>query len=177
MSTDSAKPIRVLIADDHCRFRQALRRIFEATEDLEVVGESENGDIAVTMAGRLKPDVIIMDARMPVMDGIEATSHIVMANPCTRVVVLTLAETRSDDLYEAVRAGARSFLLKETDANVIVETVRSVHRGEAVLTPLSLDRLFDSIYARSAGPTPRLTISETGKIGAHVQNKGERPCL
>lgn len=176
MSTDSARPIRVLIADDHCQFRQALRRIFEATEDFEVVGESENGDIAVTMAGKLKPDVIVMDARMPVMDGIAATSHIVMANPFTRVVVLTLAEAE-DDLYEAVRAGARSFLLKETDANVIVETVRSVHRGEAVLTPLLLDRLFDSIYARSAGPTPRLTISETGKIGAHVQNKGETPCL
>ncbi len=81
MSTDSAKPIRVLIADDHCRFRQSLRLVCEATEDLEVVGESENGDIAVSMAGKLKPDVIIMDARMPVMDGIMATSRIASGQP------------------------------------------------------------------------------------------------
>lgn len=175
MSTDSAKPIRVLIADDHCQFRQALRRICEATEDLEVVGESENGDIAVSMAGTLKPDVIIMDVRMPVMDGIRATSRIVSADPTIRVVILTLAEIE-EDLYEAVEAGARSYLLKETDAHLIVETVRSVYRGQVVLDPLLLATLFDSIYARSAGPTPRLTISETGKIGAHVNNKGERPC-
>ena len=167
MLTDSAKPIRVLIADDHCQFRQALRRICDATEDLEVVGESENGDIAVTMAGTLKPDVIIMDVRMPVMDGIRATSQIIRANPVTRVVIVTLSEME-DDLYEAVRAGARSYLLKETDAHIIVDAVRSVHRGEVVLTPQLLARLFDSIYARSAGPTPRLTISETGKIGAYV---------
>ena len=176
MFTDSAKPIRVLIADDHCRFRQSLRLVCEATEDLEVVGESENGDLAVSMAGKLKPDVIIMDARMPVMDGIMATSRIVRANPVIRVVILTVEDV-NDDLYEAIRAGARSFLLKETDAHLIVEAVRSVHRGEAVLTPPLLAKLFDSIHARSAGPTPRLTISETGEIGANVNDKGERLCL
>jgi DNA-binding NarL/FixJ family response regulator len=153
MSTASAKPIRVLIADDHCFFRQTLRKIFDAAADLEVVGESENGDMAVTMAGTLKPDVIIMDARMPVMDGIVATGRIVTANPVARVVILTLAEME-DDLYEAVQAGARSYLLKESDAHVIVETVRSVHRGEVVLTPLLLGKLFDSICAQSVGPTP-----------------------
>jgi DNA-binding NarL/FixJ family response regulator len=153
MPTASAKPIRVLIADDHCFFRQTLRKIFDAAEDLEVVGESENGSMAVTMAGTLKPDVIIMDARMPIMDGIVATGRIVTANPVTRVVILTLAEME-DDLYEAVQAGARSYLLKESDAHVIVEAVRSVHRGEVVLTPLLLGKLFDSICAQSVGPTP-----------------------
>ena len=163
MPTASAKPIRVLIADDHCFFRQTLRKIVDAAEDLEVVGESEDGSMAVTMAGTLQPDVIIMDARMPVMDGIVATRRIVTANPVARVVILTLAEME-DDLYEAVQAGARSYLLKESDAHAIVETVRSVHRGEVVLTPLLLGKLFDSICAQSVGPTPGCSLANQADL-------------
>ena len=157
MSTVSAKTIRVLIVDDHRQFRKTLRRICEISADLEVVGESEDGAVAVTMAGKLKPDVIIMDVRMPVMDGIAATSRIVTANPVTRVLILTLAEMEDGLLFQAVQAGARGYLLKQVDAQTIVEAVRSVHRGDAVLNPLLLANLFDSIHAQSAGPAPRLT--------------------
>ena len=150
MQTVSNKKIRVLIADNHKYFRQTLRLICEAADDLTVVGESENGDRAVDMARRLRPDVILMDVRMPVMNGIRATSHIVTESPVTRVVILTMAEVE-DDLFMAIRAGARSYLLKEADAHMIIATIRSVHRGEVVLSPPMLVRLFDSIYTRSAG--------------------------
>ena len=153
MSTVSAQTIRVLIVDDHRQFRKTLRRICEISADLEVVGESEDGAVAVTMAGKLKPDVIIMDIRMPILDGFMATNQIVTANPFTRVVILTLAELEND-IYQAVQAGARCYLLKESDACEIVDAVRSVYRGEVVLSPQLLAKLFDSIAARSAGPAP-----------------------
>ena len=153
MPSIAQRPIRVLIADNHHRYRQTLRRICETTDDLRVVGESEDGDRAVAMAHELRPDVIIMDVHMPIMDGIMATDQIVKSNPFTRVMILTLAEMEND-IYEEVRAGARSYLLKETDAGDIVNAVRSVYRGEAVLSPRLLAKLFDSISARSAGPAP-----------------------
>ena len=149
----SQQPIRLLIADNHLDYRQTLRRICETIDDIEVVGESEDGGKVVAMADELQPDVIIMDIRMPILDGFMATNQIVTANPFTRVVILTLAELEND-IYQAVQAGARCYLLKESDACEIVDAVRSVYRGEVVLSPQLLAKLFDSIAARSAGPAP-----------------------
>ena len=153
MPSISQRPIRVLIADDHLDYRQTLRRICETIDDIEVIGESDDGGKVVAMADELQPDVIIMDIRMPILDGFMATNQIVAANPFARVMILTLAELEND-IYKAVQAGARSYMLKESDACEIVDAVRSVYRGEVVLPPSVLAKLFDSIAARSAGPAP-----------------------
>jgi len=135
-------PIRVLIADDHRLFRQGLRQICEVLGRFEVVGEAENGQEAVEMARRLKPDIVLMDIQMPVLDGVEATRLITADNPAVRVLVLTMY--RQDRyVFEAIKAGARGYLLKDIDEQEFVDAVRAVHRGEALIDPGLAARLLD----------------------------------
>jgi DNA-binding NarL/FixJ family response regulator len=127
-------PIRVLIADDHRLFRQGLRQICETVGHLEVVGEAENGEEAVELARRLNPDVVLMDIRMPVRDGVEATRLITESVPSARIIILTMY--RQDQyVFEAIKAGARGYLLKDIDEQELVDAVRAVHRGEALIDP------------------------------------------
>jgi DNA-binding NarL/FixJ family response regulator len=125
---------RVLLADDQALVRVGLRKILDAEEDMTVVGEAEDGDDAVTLAIQEGPEVVLMDIRMPVLDGIEATRRIVRARPGARVVILTTFGLDSY-VYDALRVGASGFLLKDAPPEEIVAAVRIVARGEALLAP------------------------------------------
>lgn len=124
--------IQVLIADDHQLFRRGLRMVCEDDGGFEVVGEATDGREAVSMARRFRPDVILMDVHMPVMDGVQATRHIIDENPEARVIVLTVYR-RDEYVFEAVKAGARGYLLKDVQEEQLIEAVRAIHRGEALI--------------------------------------------
>jgi DNA-binding NarL/FixJ family response regulator len=124
----------VLIADDQALVRVGLRKILENEPGTAVVGEATDGENAVTAAGRLRPDVVLMDIRMPVLDGIEATRRIVRAQPDTRVLILTTFGLDTY-VYDALRAGASGFMLKDAPPEEITAAVRIVATGEALLAP------------------------------------------
>jgi DNA-binding NarL/FixJ family response regulator len=124
----------VLIADDQALVRVGLRKILENEPETTVVGEAVDGEDAVTAAGRLRPDVVLMDIRMPVLDGIEATRRIVRAQPDTRVLILTTFGLDTY-VYDALRAGASGFMLKDAPPEEITAAVRIVATGEALLAP------------------------------------------
>jgi len=154
-------PVRVLIADDHRLFRQGLRQICEAVGRLEVVGEAENGEEAVELTRRLKPDVVLMDIRMPVIDGVEATRRITESVPSARIIILTMY--RQDQyVFEAIKAGARGYLLKDIDEQELVDAVRAVHRGEALIDPGLATRLLEEFrrLSQSAAGAEDLTPGE-----------------
>jgi DNA-binding NarL/FixJ family response regulator len=124
----------VLIADDQALVRVGLRKILEAEQETTVVGEASDGEEALTEARRLRPDVVLMDIRMPVLDGIEATRRIVNAQPGTRVLILTTFGLDTY-VYDALRAGASGFMLKDAPPEEIAAAVCIVARGEALLAP------------------------------------------
>ena len=139
--------IRVLIADDQALVRTGFRVILDAEPDFEVVGESPDGRAAIEDAARLRPDVVLMDIRMPNLDGIEATRRIVAAgNPGPRILILTTFDL-DEYVYEALRAGAGGFLLKDAGVEELLHAVRVVAAGDALLSP-SITRRLIADYAR-----------------------------
>ena len=134
--------IRVLIADDHRIVRQGLRHVCELADGLTVVGEAENGREAIKLAQQLHPDVILMDINMPLLDGVQATSLIVEAEPSARVIILTMY--RQDRyVFEAIKAGARGYLLKDIDEQDLIAAIRAVHQGDALINPSLAVKLLD----------------------------------
>jgi DNA-binding NarL/FixJ family response regulator len=140
----------VLIADDQALMRAGFRMILEAEPDLEVVGEATNGHEAVTEAGRLRPDVVLMDVRMPEMDGIEATRRLLDGNDDTKVVMLTTFDM-DEYVYEALRAGASGFLVKDVPPEQLIAGIRSVASGDALLAPTITRRLIQEFVRRPPG--------------------------
>ena len=135
--------IRVLIADDHALMRDGLRAMLSAQPDMEVVGEAENGAVAVDDALRVHPDVVVMDIRMPRLDGIEATRRLAaQGERAPRVLVLTTFDL-DEYVFEALRAGAGGFMLKDAPPGQLAEAVRTVARGEALLAPAVTKRLIE----------------------------------
>jgi DNA-binding NarL/FixJ family response regulator len=134
--------IRVLLCDDQVLVRKGFRLILEGREDLEVVGEAEDGAQAIELARRRRPDVILMDVRMPRLDGVEATRRLVEAGSAARVLILTTFDL-DEYVYEALRAGASGFLLKDVEPSQLVDAIRVVARGEALLAPTVTRRLLD----------------------------------
>lgn len=126
--------IRVLIADDHRIVRQGLRHVCTVEGGFTVVGEAEDGQEAVRLAGQLQPDVILMDINMPGLDGVQATHLIVEADPSARVIILTMYQ-QDRYVFEAIKAGARGYLLKDIDEQDLIAAIGSVHRGEALINP------------------------------------------
>ena len=126
--------IRILIADDQALFREGLRTLLGAHADLEVVAEAANGEEAVLMAGSYRPDVVLIDLRMPVLDGVAATRRLAAARAGCRVIALT---TFDDDetVFDALRAGAVGYLLKDVGSERLVEAIRATARGESFLQP------------------------------------------
>ncbi|MET8047104.1 response regulator transcription factor [Streptosporangium sp. NPDC005286] len=138
--------LRVMIVDDHPVVREGLRGMLEADPGISVAGEAGSGDEAVVRAGELRPDVILMDLRMPGGDGVSATSRILTERPQSRVIVLTTYETDAD-IVRAVEAGAAGYLLKDTSRADLLAAIRSAARGETVLSPSVATRLVTRMRA------------------------------
>jgi DNA-binding NarL/FixJ family response regulator len=151
----------VLIADDQALMRAGFRMILEAEPDLEVVGEATTGHEAVAEAGRLRPDVVLMDVRMPEMDGIEATRRLLDGNGDTKVVMLTTFDM-DEYVYEALRAGASGFLVKDVPPEQLIAGIRSVASGDALLAPTVTQRLIQEFVRRPPDgirtPSPQLSL-------------------
>ncbi len=168
--------IRVLVADDHPAYRRGLALMLTEVDDLEVVGSADTGAVAVEMAGILAPDVVLMDLRMPDLDGIEATRRIkrLAAGPVPAVVVLTMFDD-DESVFTAMRAGARGYLLKGADQDEIVRAIRAVAAGEAIFGPEVAARVVDH-FAAGAGSTtaafPALTEREREVLAMIAAGKG-----
>ena len=144
--------ISVLLVDDHSLIRMGFRLVLEAEADIEVVGEAADGTAAVSMCSALRPDVVLMDVRMPGRDGIEATRDIAAAGLPSRVLILTTFDL-DDYVYAGLRAGASGFLLKDTQPADLVAAIRTVAAGDAVLAPAATTRLVRQ-FAASPPPGP-----------------------
>jgi DNA-binding NarL/FixJ family response regulator len=152
---------RVLIVDDQALVRTGFRMILDAEPDIEVVGEAENGSEAIAQARSLEPDVVLMDIRMPEMDGIEATRQVVAATGCRTPRVLMLTTFDLDEyVYEALRAGASGFLLKDVPAEQLAAGVRMVAGGDALLAPSITKRLIEEFAAAPAAAEPPPGLDE-----------------
>jgi len=132
--------IRILIADDHPLFRDGLRALLESVPDMQVIGEAATGDEALTQAHALQPDVILMDLKMPGLNGIEATRRILRTSPHIRILVITMFED-DDSVFAAIRAGARGYLLKGAVQEETLRAIRAVAHGEAIFGPAVAERL------------------------------------
>ena len=157
----STEPIRVLIADDHPFFRDGLRVLLEATPDTELVGEATDGNEVLALAEESKPDVILMDLRMPALGGIAATRKILENTPETNILVVTMVED-DDSVFAAMRAGARGYLLKGADKDEMLLAIRAVAQGEAVFGPGIARRLigYFSSPTPASSRTPRSIFPE-----------------
>ncbi len=158
------KPLRVVLADDHPVYRDGLARLLTDLGGFDVVGLAGDGAEAILLAAQQQPDVIVMDLRMPGIDGVEATRRVLAENPKIGIVVLTMFD---DDelLYAAVRAGARGYLLKDADDTQIARVLTGIARGEAIFGPGTADRLLSTITRhathQSTSPEfPQLTARE-----------------
>ncbi|MYV55423.1 response regulator transcription factor [Streptomyces sp. SID3212] len=145
--------IRVLIVDDQVMVREGFSVLLNAMPDIEVVGEAVNGREAVTQVAALDPDVVLMDIRMPELNGIEATREIVAADAAAKVLVLTTFDL-DEYVYQALRAGASGFLLKDASARQLADGVRVVASGEALLAPTVTRRLITEFSKLSETPRP-----------------------
>src|ERR1700690_851099 len=153
------KKIRILLADDHAMVRQGFRMILAAQPDMEIVGEAGNGREAVTLAGELQADVVVMDVAMPELNGIEATRRITTASPRTRVVALSMYK---DSVYvrEILRAGARGFLLKDAIDRDLLAAVRSVAAGDGYLSPAVSEAVLTDYRRHVTDPLDLLSSRE-----------------
>jgi DNA-binding NarL/FixJ family response regulator len=145
--------IKVILADDHTVVRQGLRVLLQAEEDIEIIGEAENGRQAVQMVKKFLPDVVVMDIAMPVLNGLEATRQITRTVPATKVLILS---SYSDDEYvqQLTEAGAAGYLVKQTAANDLLKAIREAHRGNAYFSPSIAKRLRDQCRDAFAGGQP-----------------------
>jgi len=141
--------IKILIADDHLIIRQGLRLILETETDFELVGEASDGNEALSLCKKMKPDVVLMDLRMPNMDGLTAIEKLRVEQPDTAVVILT---TFNEDelMLRGLQAGARGYLLKDTDRSALFDTIRAAARGETLLKPEIMARVLSRVNAPSA---------------------------
>jgi DNA-binding NarL/FixJ family response regulator len=157
--------IKVLIADDQVLVRSGFRMILESRDDLEVVGEAGDGEQAIRLAGQTRPDVILMDVRMPGLDGVSATARLTAEPNPPKIIILTTYDLE-EPLYAALRAGASGFLLKDVRPADLVEAIRVVAGGDALLAPTATRRLLDRFLvtdvtpAAPSGSLDRLTERE-----------------
>jgi DNA-binding NarL/FixJ family response regulator len=154
----------VLVVDDHALFRAGMLAVLSAVDDIEVVGDVDSGEAALQAVARLRPQVVLMDLRMPGIGGLAATARITDLHPEVAVVVLTMSED-PDSVFAALRAGARGYLLKESGTDDVRRTIEAVARGEAVFGPRVAEQVvgfFSQAAVQQAGPQafPDLTVRE-----------------
>ena len=157
--TDDRSAIRVLVADDQALMRGGFRMILDAESDLEVIGEAIDGADAVRGFERWQPDVVVMDVRMPTMDGIEATRRITSIDPSAKVLILTTFDL-DEYVYDALRAGASGFLLKDRPPEELIHAVRVVAGGDALLAPAVTRRLIEEFAHRPDAPVAPAGLEE-----------------
>ncbi len=145
--------IRILLVDDQAMFREGLRTLLATQPDFEVVGEAANGEEALRLCSSERPEIVLMDLRMPILDGVAATRRIRAAHPDTRVIVLTTFDD-DEDIFEGLRAGAVGYLLKDAGSPKLFEAVRATARGESFLQPSVAARVVAE-FARLAGQASR----------------------
>jgi DNA-binding NarL/FixJ family response regulator len=158
--------ISVILTDDQAMIRSGLRALLNAEEDIEIVAEAGDGEQALELARRLRPDVVVMDIRMPVLDGVEATRRLA-ADPELRDVRVLVLTTYDDDelVFRALRAGAGGFLLKDADPEDLVQGIRVLASGESLLAPSVTRRLVEAFVARpeAAAPSPGMVEALTDR--------------
>jgi DNA-binding NarL/FixJ family response regulator len=156
-------PTRVLIADDHPTFRRGLGSLIESLPDVELVGEADDGESAVSMTAQIKPDVVVMDLNMPRLNGIEATRRIIADDPSAAIIVLTMLD-EDESVFAAMRAGARGYIVKGADTEDVLRAVESVARGDLVFGPSVAGRvlsyLTQPLSARDPVMFPELSDRE-----------------
>ena len=165
----SSDPIRVLIADDHAFFRRGLEAVLGEDAGIELVGQASDGAEAVQLAGEALPDVVLMDIRMPKINGIEAARQMKEVAPSAKIVILTISD-EEEDLFEAIRSGASGYLLKDIPLDELADSVRAVHGGQSLINPSMAGKLlseFATLARRDAeeepakhAPAPKLTDRE-----------------
>jgi DNA-binding NarL/FixJ family response regulator len=152
--------VRVLIADDQALVRAGFRKLLEAEEGIEVVAEASDGREALELAGRFTTDIVLMDIRMPTLDGLEATRRLLAADKRTRVIILTTFDL-DEYVFEAIDAGASGFLLKDSPPDELIAAIHVVASGEALLAPSITRRLIEEFARR---PTPLSKASELSEL-------------
>jgi DNA-binding NarL/FixJ family response regulator len=165
-------PIRILIADDHSVVRQGLRMFLGLDAELEVIGEATNGEEAVKLAHELRPDVVLMDMLMPLMDGVTATGKIRAELPDTEVIALT-SVLDDGTVVGAVKAGAIGYLLKDTQADELCRAIKAAAAGQVQLSPQAAARLVREVRVPEA-PAPGLTERETEVLRLLAQGKANK---
>lgn len=149
--------IRVLLADDHTLFRQGVHQILDAQPGIRVIGEARNGEEAIEMARTLKPDIVLMDINMPKLDGVRATQRI-MEEEDEQPVIIMLSMHRQDEyIFEAIKAGAKGYFLKDSDSQDLIQALRSAVRGEAVLEPKLAQKVLEEFRRMSSGSQRQVT--------------------
>jgi DNA-binding NarL/FixJ family response regulator len=149
-----SRPIRVILADDHPVVRRGLAAIVDVEDDITVVGEAENGEEAVALTHSLKPDVVLMDLQMPILDGVSAIKRIRADAPTAQIIILTTF-AEEEYIYDGIAAGARGYLLKDAPPDQLVEAIRATYRGESLLDPEVAARILDrfsSLISQSDNP-------------------------
>ncbi|RMF04706.1 MAG: DNA-binding response regulator [Chloroflexi bacterium] len=141
--------IRILLADDHALFREGIRSLLEDQDDIEIVGEAEDGLQATQLAEQLNPSVVLMDINMPVIDGVEATRTILRNNDSVGIVILTMYP-QDEYVFEALKAGAKAYLLKDTRSKKLLQVIRTVHSGQAVIDADMTARLLNEFRRLAA---------------------------
>lgn len=158
-------PIRVLVADDDPRLRESMRLLIDSEPDLATVGFAADGAAAIAAVREHSPDVVLMDVRMPVMNGIDATRELLAQKPSPRVIVLTMFDL-DQYVYEALRAGASGFLLKNTAPASLLHAIRVVHEGNALLAPEVTKRLIDRFTPQTRRDDPRIAYLTARELEA-----------
>ncbi|MFI6066164.1 response regulator [Micromonospora sp. NPDC051227] len=163
-------PVRLLIVDDHPVVRDGLRGMFTGDPDFEVVGEAADGSEALVLVAALRPDVVLMDLRMPGMDGVTAIGRLARAGSAARVLVLTTYDTDADVL-PAIEAGATGYLLKDTPREDLVRAVRAAARGESVLAPSVAGRLMGRLRAPAEEPLSQRELEVLTLVARGASNR------
>lgn len=165
--------IKILIADDHLLIRQGLRLVLDTEPDLELVGEASDGSEALRLCKKLKPDVVLMDLRMPTMDGLTAIERLRIEQPEIAVVILTTFN-EDDLMLRGLQAGARGYLLKDTDRSTLFDTIRAAARGETLLKPEIMARVLSQANAPKTVSSESVNLTERELDVLAMVARGER---